>query len=299
MKKQIFVLVAMLTVYVVWGSTFLGIRVGLEGGFPPLLLIGFRFLIAGGLLYGFARWNGEARAGWHSWQEAAVLGFLLLVCGPGLVAWSEKWITSSLAALLVATSPVWVTLLDGDERLTPTRWTGLLLGLAGVGYLVGSSVNTSGDNVLLGCAACLASALAWAVGSLRARRQVSEHSWLFLSGQQMLAAGGILTFLALLGGEQFALTGLETRAWLALGYLTIFGSLLAFSAYTWLAKEVSPVALSSHAYVNPIVAVFLGVFIGGEALSPNLGTGALMGLAGVALLLMPNRAPSLEPCCER
>lgn len=290
MKKKILVIVALLTVYVVWGSTFLGIRVGLEGGFPPLLFIGLRFLLAGGLLYGLSAWNGEVRSSWTEWRESVLLGFLLLVCGPGLVAWSEKWISSSLAALLVATSPVWITLLDGKEKLTRLRWLGILTGLGGVFWLVGASVSLNDGGVLLGCAACLASALAWAVGSLRARRRSSAHGWLVQSGQQMLAAGALLVILGFAGGETVSLTALESQAWLALGYLTVFGSLVAFSAYTWLAREISSLALSSHAYINPIVAVFLGVVVGGESLSPGVGTGALLGLLGVVLMLIPDQS---------
>lgn len=296
MKKKILVLVALLTVYVVWGSTFLGIQVGLDGGLPPLLLIGLRFSLAGGLLYGFARWNGESGASLRDWKEAATLGFLLLICGPGLVAWSEKWISSSLAALLVATSPVWITLLDGEEKLSKSRWAGLMLGLAGVGWLVGESLMAADHNALLGVAACLVSALAWAVGSLKSRRQNSSRSWLFLSAQQMLVAGVSLTLLSIVGGEQVSLSSVEVEAWLALGYLTLFGSLIAFSAYNWLAREISPIALSSHAYINPIVAVFLGVAIGGESLSPTLGVGGILGLLGVALMLAPQRSSRLSSC---
>ncbi|MFA7483842.1 MAG: EamA family transporter [Vulcanimicrobiota bacterium] len=288
MKKQVFVIVALLTVYLVWGSTFLGIRVGMEGGFPPLLLIGLRFLLAGSLLYGFARWSGESRGTWKDWKESALLGFLLLVCGPGLVAWSEQWLTSSLAALLVSTSPVWVTLLDGKETFTRSRLLGVGLGLLGVAWLVGASLTLSGHNVLLGVAACLASALAWAVGSLRAHRRPQKRGWVFASGLHMLFAGAFLSALGLVGGERLALTGMELQAWLALGYLTIFGSVVAFGAYTWLLNNTSPGTLSTHAYVNPVVAVFLGFFLGGETLSQQAGVGAVLALFGVLLLAMPS-----------
>ena len=289
MKKQILVITALFTVYLVWGSTFFGIRVGLDGGFPPLLLIGTRFLLAGSLLYALARWSGEARGRWEDWRESALLGFLLLVCGPGLVAWSEQWLSSSLAALLVSTSPVWVTLLDGKETFTPHRWLGVLLGLLGVAWLVGASMTLSGHNVLLGVAGCLVSALAWAVGSLRAHRRPQRRGWLFLSGQQMLFAGGFLSLLGAVWGERLALTGLEQQAWLALGYLTIFGSVVAFGAYTWLLNNTSPETLSTHAYVNPVVAVFLGMFLGGESISEQDGVGAVLALFGVLLLVMPSR----------
>ena len=288
MNKPIFTGIALLTVYLVWGSTFLGNQLGLEGGLPPLFLVGTRFLLAGLLLYGVARWNGESRGTWKEWKEAFLLGFLLLVCGPGLVAWSQQWLSSSLAALLIATSPVWVTLLDGDEKLTRTRWLGLMLGLLGVATLVGSSLVFSGENVLLGAAACLFSALAWAVGSIRAKKRSESKSWMFYSGQQMMLAGGVLSLLSYLGGEAVSLSTVEFKAWLALGYLTVFGSLVAYGAYTWLITNVSSATLSSHAYINPIVAVFLGIYLGGENVSPYLGSGALLGLLGVVLLLKPN-----------
>jgi len=287
MKKQIFVIVALLIVYLVWGSTFFGIRVGLEGGFPPLLLIGTRFLMAGSLLYAWARWNGEGKSRWEDWKEGAVLGFLLLVCGPGLVAWSEQWLSSSLAALMVSTSPVWVTILDGKESFTRTRLLGVLMGLFGVAWLVGASITLDETQVLLGVAGCLASALAWAVGSLRAHRRPQTRGWLFTSGVQMLFAGATLSLLGLVGGERLAVSAVEQQAWMALGYLTVFGSVLAFGAYTWLLNNTTPATLSTHAYVNPVVAVFLGISLGGESVSQQAGFGALLALVGVLVLVLP------------
>ena len=287
MKKQIYVIAALFTVYLVWGSTFFGIRMGLEGGFPPLLLIGTRFLMAGALLYGLALWRGENRGDWRDWRENALLGFLLLVCGPGLVAWSEQWLSSSLAALLVATSPVWVTLLDGKEAFSKSRWVGLLLGLFGVAWLACSSLLASQSGMLLGVAGCLASALAWAVGSLRAHRRPQERSWLFTSGLQMLVAGLGLSTLGLIIGERLSVTTIEQQGWLALGYLTVFGSVVAFGAYTWLLSNSSPATLSTHAYVNPVVAVFLGLWLGGESLTQEAAVGGVLALVGVLLLVMP------------
>lgn len=287
MKKQIYVIASLFTVYLVWGSTFFGIRMGLEGGFPPLLLIGTRFLMAGALLYGLALWRGENRGDWRDWRENALLGFLLLVCGPGLVAWSEQWLSSSLAALLVATSPVWVTLLDGKEAFSKSRWVGLLLGLFGVAWLACSSLLASQSGMLLGVAGCLASALAWAVGSLRAHRRPQERSWLFTSGLQMLVAGLGLSTLGLIIGERLSVTTIEQQGWLALGYLTVFGSVVAFGAYTWLLSNSSPATLSTHAYVNPVVAVFLGLWLGGESLTQEAAVGGVLALVGVLLLVMP------------
>ncbi|MFA5504633.1 MAG: EamA family transporter [Vulcanimicrobiota bacterium] len=289
MKKQVFVITALLTVYLVWGSTFLGIRIGLDGGFPPLLLIGLRFLLAGALLYGFARWSGEPRGTWKDWEESALLGFLLLVCGPGLVAWSEQWLSSSLTALLVSTSPVWVTVLDSKESLSKSRLVGVGLGLLGVAWLVGASLTLSGHNVLLGVAGCLLSALAWAIGSLRAYRRPRKRGWIFNSGLQMLFAGGFLSVLGLVWGERLVLASMEMQAWLALGYLTFFGSVIAFGAYTWLLNNTSPETLSTHSYVNPMVAVLLGFYLGGESLSQQAGVGAALALLGVLLLAAPRR----------
>jgi drug/metabolite transporter (DMT)-like permease len=287
MKKQILVMMALSTVYLVWGSTFFGIRVGIEGGFPPLLLIGTRFLMAGSLLYAFSRWNGEARSTWADWKEGAVLGFLLLVCGPGLVAWSEQWLSSSLAALMVSTSPVWVTILDGKETFTRTRLLGVFLGLFGVAWLVGASITLDSGHVLLGIAGCLASALAWAVGSLRAHRRPQHRSWIFTSGVQMLFAGASLCLMGLVGGERLAVSAVEQQAWMALGYLTLFGSVIAFGAYTWLLNNTTSATLSTHAYVNPVVAVFLGMSLGGESVSQQAGFGALLALFGVIVLVVP------------
>lgn len=287
MKKRFLIASALSVVYLVWGSTFFGIRIGIEGGIPPLSLIGLRFLLAGLMLYGFARWNGERPAGPKEWKESALLSFLLLVCGPGLVAWSEQWLSSSLAAVLTATSPVWITLLDGEEPLTPSRWAGLVLGSLGVVWVVASSLTLGGENMFLGVAACLASALAWAVGSLRARRRPQPRSWVFTSGLQMTLAGAGLMVLAYLGGESVAISSVESQAWLALGYLTVFGSLVAFSAYTWLLSNTSPITLSTHAYVNPVVAVFLGIVLGGETLTWGAGIGGVLALLGVVLLVRP------------
>ena len=294
-RHQLITVLALGIVYVVWGSTFYGVKLALEGGLQPFFLIGLRFLLAGSALYGLARWQGAASASRKDWAESALLGFLLLVCGAGLVAWSVQWISSSLAALLVATSPVWITLMDREQKLTSRKWLGLILGLIGVGWLVGASLNADGDGFFWGCLGCLASALAWAVGSLRARTAGDHISPVVRAGMQMIWAGVMLLGLSLCNEELSSLRYVSGQAWWALGYLTLFGSLVAYSAYTWLVANVSASVVSTHAYVNPVVAVLLGSLLGGEALNPSTGLAATVAMVGVVVLMMPERATATRP----
>lgn len=295
MKRRILTLLALGIVYVVWGSTFYGVKLALQGGLRPFFLIGLRFLTAGCALYGLARWRGAPAAARQDWMESALLGFLLLVCGTGLVAWSVQWISSSLAALLVATSPVWVTLLDREQKLTPRKWLGLLLGLLGVGWLVGASLSFGSATILLGSMGCLASALAWAVGSLRARSAGAHVSPVTRAAMQMIWAGAMLLVLSL-GLEEWSTLGLVSeQAWWAFTYLTLFGSLVAYSAYTWLVANVSATVVATHAYVNPVVAVLLGALLGDEAVSAQTGLAATVALLGVVVLMMPARPLATRP----
>lgn len=294
-RRQLTTVLALGIVYVVWGSTFYGVKMALEGGLRPFFLIGLRFLVAGGALYGLARCQGAPAASRRDWAESALLGFLLLVCGTGLVAWSVQWVSSSLAALLVATSPVWVTLLDREQKLTSRKWVGLLLGLAGVGWLVGASLSFESASFLLGCLGCLASALAWAVGSLRARSAGTHISPMTRAAMQMIWAGAMLLGLSLGSEEWSALTRVSGQAWWAFLYLTLFGSLLAYSAYTWLVANVSASVVATHAYVNPVVAVLLGSLLGGEALSAQTGLAAMVAMLGVVVLMLPQRPSTAVP----
>lgn len=300
-RQKLMIVLSMSTVYIVWGSTFYGLKVGLEGGLPPLSLVGVRFLLAGAVLYGLTSLSRRRRvvdspqagrstvpgATWLEWKEAGLLGFLLLVCGPGLVGWSQQWVSSSMAALLVATSPVWVTLLDRDQKLDGRKWVGLILGLVGVGALVGASFDMDRPGFLWGCAGCLLSAMAWAVGSLRARRARPETPKSLKAGMQMMAAGVMLLLGAWIKGETFVVSNVRFEAWLALAYLTLLGSVVAFSAYVWLVGNVSASVVSTHAYVNPVIAVLLGSLFGGETLTAGTGLAAAIALTGVVVLMLP------------
>ncbi|MGE0488644.1 MAG: EamA family transporter [Vulcanimicrobiota bacterium] len=271
---------ALATVYLVWGSTFYAITVGLES-IPPLHLIGLRFLVAGAGLYLAARLTGQPAPSLDQWRQQAALGSLLLVLGPGLVAWSEQWVASGLAALLVGTSPLWVTLLDSQKPLTANRLAGVALGLAGLGLLVDPDLLEARQ--LLATAALLVSALAWAVGSLYARRTHPLPIGL-RAGMQMLWAGLLLCLVGTATGERFDPWSTTRNGWLAMAYLTLFGSLLAFWAYNWLLSNCPTHVLATHAYVNPVVALWLGCWLGSEPLSARTVVASLLSLAGVALM---------------
>lgn len=288
-KHQLLTVLSLGIVYIVWGSTFFGVKLALDGGLEPFFLIGLRFLLAGAVLYGLARLKGARPAAARDWGESALLGFMLLVCGAGLVAWSVQWISSSLAALLVATSPVWITLMDREQKLTARKWLGLILGLIGVGWLVGASLSFDSVGFVWGCLACLASALAWAVGSLRARNSSVAVSPISRAGMQMVCAGFMLLGWSLLSQEQSGLEVVTGQAWWAFAYLTLFGSLLAYSAYSWLVSNVSAGMVATHAYVNPVVAVLLGSLLGGEILTPQTGLAAGVAMVGVIILMLPER----------
>lgn len=294
-KHQLMTLLALGIVYVVWGSTFYGVKVALEGGLAPFFLIGARFLLAGVALYGLARWQGAEPARARDWGESALLSFLLLVCGTGLVAWSVQWISSSLAALLVATSPVWITAMDREQKLTARKWLGLVLGLVGVGLLVGASLTMEGSMFFWGCLGCLASTFAWAVGALRGRDSKSQATPITQAAMQMIWAGLILSLVSLVAQEQGYLGAVTAQAWWALAYLAFFGSLIAYSAYTWLVSNTSAALVSTHAYINPVVAVVLGSWLGGELLTPQTAVAAVIALAGVVVLMLPEPQPGVPP----
>lgn len=278
-------LVNMGIVYLVWGSTFYAIAVGLHGGIPPLLLIGLRFLAAGAILYAAVRWTRESAATTVEWRRAAILGFFLLVCGPSLVSLAEQVLDSGLAALLLATSPFWVVVLEGKPG--PLKLASLALGLSGLTWLLGASIDPTHLPSLLAAVACLLSGLAWAVGSLAARTGiVRDRSSAHQAGTQMLCAGLMLTLGGFLSGEKLWIDQVQTEAWMAQAYLTLFGSLIAFSAYNWAVRHLSATTVATHAYVNPVVAVLLGGWLLGERLAPQALPAAGLILLSVVLLVV-------------
>lgn len=289
-------------VYVIWGSTYLGIRFAIES-LPPLLMAGTRYALAGGLLYGFMRLRGAPRPPLRSWGVALLIGGCLLTFGNGGVTLGEQYLSSGLAALLVATVPMLLALLGWasgvSARPTPVAALGLGLGLAGV-YLLAQASAGSGSAVAqpghagLGIACVLTAALVWAIGSLYGKNHRAAASPFVAGGMQMLCGGLVMVVLGLLRGEaqHLHLAAVSAKSWWAYAYLVTFGSLVAFTAYVWLLQAVEPALAGTYAFVNPVVAVALGWAFAGERLSwPMLGGGALV-VAAVALLLLGSRAPA-------
>ena len=298
--SRLLLLAAFGAVYIIWGSTYLGIKYAIET-LPPFLMAGSRFLIAGAALYALARLGfgdaskrGERPQPAH-WRAAAIIGTLLFLCGNGGVTWAEGHITSSLAALLVASEPLWIVLLawllpGGGSRPNGKVWLGLALGFAGVWLLVSAGTSSAnhpgGGTNILGAGVVLGAAFAWAVGSIYSLRASLPRSPLLSSGMQMLAGGSLLLLVGIMTGELARLdfNSVSTRSILAFLYLTVFGSIVAFTAYSWLLHNVSPARVSTYAYVNPAVAVLLGWALAGEAMTTSSLVAAGIIVASVALI---------------
>ena len=271
-------------VYILWGSTYLAIRFAVES-FPPFVMAGTRHLTAGLLLFAWLRAKGVELPERRHWKSAAIIGALLLLGGNGFVSWAEQRVPSGLAALIIASVPIWMAVLQGVERRRrpPAALVGgLLLGLGGLVLLVAPGRFGGGEHVdALGAAALLFAALSWTVGSLYSRKAALPRSTSLAVAMEMIAGGLILWIVGLLLGEggRIHAAQISLRAVLSLGYLVIFGSLIGFSAYIWLLKVTTPARVTTYAYVNPVVAVLLGWAFAGEALTVRIGiaTAAIVG----------------------
>lgn len=299
--RPVQIVAAFATVYVVWGSTYLAIRIGVED-LPPVLFAGVRFLIAAPLMFAYAWWRG-ARLPRHlrDWWMIVVTALMMLVGANGLVTWSEQWIESNQAALIVATSALWMawfgTWGDRGERLSALTLTGLLVGFVGVAVLVGTGLRLR-DAPAAAYAALLLSPMLWAGGSVLARRHPLSVSPLMVAALQMLVTGIVMTALGLALGEASRWT--PTMASLAaLVYLAVFGSCIAYGAYYWLVHQVTPAHLGTYAYVNPAIAVLLGWWLLDEHMRPPQLVGTLVILAGVALVTVAARRGAAQPGRER
>jgi drug/metabolite transporter (DMT)-like permease len=280
---------AFLAIYVIWGSTYLAIRVAIES-VPPFLMASARFLAAGAILFAWTRARGGARATWRQWRSAAVVGTLLLAGGNGAVVWSEQRVPSGAVALLVATVPLWMVVLawlwKGGPRPDWRVATGIALGLAGIAVLIGPEALGAGKVDALGAVAVLFGSLAWASGSIYSRTADLPGSQLLATGMEMLAGGAALGILGVASGELGALhfAQISGRSTLAIAYLVVFGSLVAFTAYVWLLKATTPARVATYAYVNPVVAVVLGWAFAGEPLGGRTLLSAGVVLGAVALI---------------
>ena len=284
------VLLAFAIIYFVWGSTFLAIRVGVRE-VPPFLLAGLRFLIAGLVLFGWMRAKGTVSPTAREWFSATLLAGLIFVLDYGLLFWAERRVPSGIAAVMMATIPVFMTLSEivflKTQRLTPRLGAALLVGIGGVLVLVRRSISF-GDSPIdtIGAIALIVAAISWSVGSALTRKLPLPSSKAMSSGAQMLAGGVLLTLTSWLLGEfhGFHVHAVSVRAWLALAYLIVAGSIVAFTAYVWLIHHESPTKVGTYAYVNPVVAVLLGYFLGGEGLSPRTIVGTMLVLVSVVVI---------------
>jgi drug/metabolite transporter (DMT)-like permease len=277
------VIAAFAAVYIIWGSTYLAIRFAIET-LPPFLMAGTRFTIAGLLLHTWGRLRGGAAPSRAHLLPSLALGALFLMLGNGGVVWAEQRIPSGLAALLVAVTPAWTVLFEwahGGSAPGLRTIAGLAAGLAGVGLLVAPSDLGGARIDLAGAAACLLSSVSWSLASVRSRSVRLPSSPPIASSLQMLAGGGLLLLVGLATGEPATvnLAGASTRSLLAVAYLIVFGSLVAFTAFTWLLRVSTPSRVATCAYVNPLVAVLLGWAFAGE----RLGTRSLVAAAAIVL----------------
>jgi drug/metabolite transporter (DMT)-like permease len=284
-------------IYFVWGSTFLFIRIGVRE-VPPLLLAAMRFFIAGGVLYGWTLARGERPPKGREWLAVTVLATMIFVVDYGLLFWAEQRVPSGIAAVILATIPVFMALAEilflRTQKLTLWLGLGLLIGIGGVGVLMNPSFGLGSSPVdAAGAAALIVAAISWSIASVLTRKLPLPASKTTSSGAQMLV-GGVLLMLAAAGmGELrgFHASQVSLKAWLALAYLIVAGSIIGYTAYVWLIHHESPTKVGTYAYVNPVVAVLLGYLWGGEGLGLRTSLGTALVLIGVLVITRTQRAP--------
>jgi drug/metabolite transporter (DMT)-like permease len=309
----------MIVLYLVWGSTYLGMRFAIES-MPPFLMASTRFLISGVALYAWRRRNGDPAPTLAHWKSAAVIGLFLLLGGNGGVVWAEQRIPSGIAALLVGATPLWCVILDALlRRFAPQRATtrslpgwaalvGLAAGFGGIVLLISpTDLAGLGNKIdLLGGMVVVLAALSWSAGSLFSRTAHLPASPLLSPAMEMMVGGVALGLLGTLSGEwsRVDLAAITTRSWLGLGYLIFFGSLMGYVTYTWLLRAAPTTLVSTYAYVNPVVAILVGNLLAQEPLTPRVLISALVILGSVVLInarwprrkkIQPDLNPSSEP----
>ena len=284
-------ILAFATVYVVWGSTYLAIAFAVES-IPPFLAIGMRFLVAGLILYAFMRLKGQPRPEWEHLKNGAIIGTFTLGIGTGLVAWAEQFIDSGFVALLITAVPLWFVLLDwlmlgGGAPRRPVV-LGLVLGFIGIAVLTGPElVSGVQDADSLAVILVLIGTVSWSAGSLRSKMVAMPQNLFMSSAVQMAAGGGVVAVIGLAIGEagSFSWMAVTERSLWAWAYLVVFGSFGAFSAYVWLLGNAPPKQISSYAFVNPVVAVFLGWWLAGELVNARIMIACVIMVSAVALIV--------------
>lgn len=292
-------LLALATIYLVWGSTYLGIKVAVET-MPPFTMAAIRFLIAGAILLLFLMLRGAKRPTLRQWRDNSIIGTLLLLGGNGPVAWAEQFIPSGITALLIGIGPLFVVLTEwawpGGQRPTAGVLVALLLGLAGVVWLAAPwETPLEGGLPLTGVLVVLVSCVCWSVGSIYSRHAKSSPNPFQASALQMLGGGTALLITALAMGDfaRFDVTAVSTRSWSALVYLIAVGSLIGFSTFVWLMKNVPPALAATFAYVNPVVAVLLGWWLLDEHVTTRTFSAASVIIVSVIIITVQKNRRSL------
>ena len=277
-------------IYLVWGSTFLAIRIGVHE-VPPLVLAALRFTTAGAVLYGWAVARRERSPSRREWMSLSLLALMIFVCNYGLLFWAEQRVPSGTAAVMLATIPAFMSIAEifllRTQKLTVRLAVALLIGMCGVGVLISPWLHLGGAPVnRRGAAALILASIFWSIASALSRKLPLPSSKILSSGAQMLIGGLLLTLVASVLGEfsHFHPAAISHAAWFALLYLIIAGSIIGFTAYVWLIHHETPTRVGTYAYVNPVVAVVLGYFFGGEALGLRTLLGTLLVLVSVVVI---------------
>jgi drug/metabolite transporter (DMT)-like permease len=291
---------ALWIVYLVWGSTYLGIKFADES-LPPFPMLTMRFLLAGAILFAWCARKGWPRPTWRQWRDAAIVGILLASVGNGGVAWAETRIDSGLAALIVAIIPLWIALLDRvflGGRLSARGFVGIGIGLLGVAFLVDPTGASRHD--LAAAVVVLCGSFGWAVGTIYATRAQRTDDPLLGIAMQMLCGGAVLSLMGAGQWSQVDLGAISAKSAASLAYLILIGSVIAYTAYGWLLHHAPPSLVATYAYVNPVVAVLLGTLFANEQLTVRTLIGGAVIVVAVALIVTakPKRAaeePALVP----
>ena len=287
------VIIAFAALYLIWGSTYLGIRFAIET-IPPFLMAGTRFLLAGVIMFAIARLQGISKSTWANWRTSLIIGACLLLGGNGGVTMSEKYIDSGLAALIVAIVPIYIVLLAWASgmaaRPIPIVWLGLIGGFVGVGILLGPALRFSsngGRHPAIGMSILLVSSFIWSAGSLYSRTAKHAPSPFLTAAQQMICGGLLLLLTGMVTGETRRVhpSSLSILSLVSFAYLVMVGAVVGYTAYIWLLRHCDPAKVATYAYVNPIVAVLLGASFAGETLTMRTFVAAGLIIGSVALVI--------------
>ena len=291
--KKTPVIIAFAALYLIWGSTYLGIRFSIET-IPPFLMAGARFVLAGVIMYAIAWSQGIGKSNWANWRTSLIIGACLLLGGNGGVTISERYIDSGLAALIVAIVPIYIVLLGWATgmapRPTPVMWMGLAGGFVGVGTLFGPGLHlhsSGGRNPVIGISILLVTSFIWSAGSLYSRVAKHAASPFLTAAQQMMCGGILLLLVGVVTGElpRFHPGSISMLSLGSFVYLVLIGAVVGYTAYIWLLRHCDPAKVATYAYVNPIVAVLLGMFFAGETVTVRTLIAAALIIGSVALII--------------